>query len=189
MSAQKFLKNIWEKAGPVLKGIAPMAAGALAGPYGPLVATMIKAALGKQDASDKEVADLIASADPETLLKLRTLDAELEIKREELGIQREQMYLADIQSARQRHMKVMDIHPAVLTYLAIVLMIAAVAVVSIWSSSLDTFAKEIISVVVGTLIANSQKGYNFFLGSSRGSFDKSQQLEEMTRRLSEREPA
>lgn len=186
MSAEKFFRNAWDKALPILKGIAPMAAGALAGPYGPLVAGMVKAAIGKSEASDKEVADLIASSDPEVLLKLRTLDADLEIKREELNIQKDQMYLVDVQSARERHMKVMDVHPAVLTYLAIVLMVAAVGVVCVWASSLDVFAKEIISVVVGTLIANAQKGYNFFLGSSRGSYAKSQQLEEMTKRLAER---
>jgi hypothetical protein len=171
------LKKIWSKALPVIKGIAPTAAAALGGPYGALAATAIRAALNKD--SDTDAIDTILAQNPEELAKLKIAEKEIENKRIEMGISREAMYLADVQSARERHMTVQDKEPARLTYLAVLLLVAAMIVVVFWTADLDDFARNTLSLIIGALIANAQKGYNFFLGTSMGSKLKNDQISSM----------
>ena len=167
-----------KKALPVLKGIAPMAAGALGGPFAPIAMGLMKKLLGDQTMGDDAALEMVAAAEPATLLKLRQLDADLELARQNLKIKHEEMYIQDVQSARQRHMQVRDSEPARLTYLAIGLLVALVTFVAIWGSGLGEFEKQMLSLVLGALIANAQKGYNFFLGSSMGSKNKDDVLQD-----------
>jgi hypothetical protein len=178
------LKKIWAKVLPIIKGIAPAAAAALGGPYGLVAAGAIKAALGT--GTDEEAIDLLMAQDPKELAKLKIAEMQIENQRIEMGVSREAMYLADVQSARERHMEVKDDEPARLTYLAIILLVACVSVVIVYGSTLDDFAKQTVSLVIGSLITLSQKGYNFFLGTSMGSKLKNHQIAGMIEYLEDK---
>ena len=146
-----------------------------------LAATAIKAALGA--GSDEEAIDILIAQDPKELAKLKIAEKTLENQRMEMGISLEAMYLADVQSARERHMVVRDLEPARLTYLAIILLVASIAVVVVYGSDLDPFAKQMVALVIGALIANANAGYNFFLGTSMGSKKKNEQIASMISHL------
>ena len=165
-----------KKALPVLRGIAPMAAGALGGPFAPVAMGLMKKLLGAQELSDEETLLQLAEARPEDLLKLRQLDADLELARENLKIKHEEMYLHDKQSARERHTAVKDKEPARLTYLAVTMLLIVVAFISIGGSDLGDFEKQTLSTVLGALIMLAREGYSFFLGSSIGSKEKDDAL-------------
>jgi len=179
MGAGKFLKHAWRKIKPIVAGVAPLAAGALGGPFGPLAAGLIKSALGDPTLSDQAAIDLIATQDPTVLLKLRQVDADLEIRREELGIRREEIYLADVQSARKRQMETGDREPAHLTYIAMGAVAALVGLIIYVGSDLQPHIAAIIGVVIGEFMAAMQKGFNYFLGSSAGSKAKSEDISQM----------
>jgi len=171
------IKNILKKALPVLKGIAPAAAAALSGPYAPIVLGIAKGLLGDQDLSDDQVLARIAEAKPEDLFKLRELDAQTELERERLSISREQMYLADVQSARERHMTVKDKEPARLTYAAMAAFVATVIAFALMPE-MPSAQAYLFGVVTGGLLELIGKGYNFYLGSSQGSKLKTEQIAE-----------
>jgi len=171
------LKNILKKALPVLKGIAPAAAAALSGPYAPIVLGIAKGLLGENDLSDDQILAQIAEARPEDLFRLRELDAQVELERERLRISREQMYLSDVQSARERHERVQDKEPARLTYIAMGALVTVVVAFTVISDMTEAQA-YLFGVLTGGLLELVGKAYNFFFGSSQGSKLKTEQIAE-----------
>lgn len=103
--------NFGSKALDVLKTVAPTIATALGGP----LAGAATGILLKQFGGDPKAVDqAIASADPETLVKLQQIDSDFKTKMAELGVQEEQLGYADTASARAREESVKDRTPAIL---------------------------------------------------------------------------
>jgi len=172
------LKKLIQKAVPVLKGIAPAAAAAASGPYAPIVFTAVRRLLGQTEGTDEDLLGQIAQARPEDLVRVRELDANVELERERLGITREQMYLHDVQDARDRQAKTMDNTPRDLTYLAYLIFFGTVALVIIKIDifTANSIAANLAFMILGAAISWVTQGNNFHLGSSRGSFNKTQSM-------------
>jgi hypothetical protein len=105
--------NLGSKALDVLKAVAPTVATALGGPLAGAATSMLISKLG---GDPKSAESAIASADPETLVKLQQLDNDFKAKMAELGVQEEQLAYADVASARTREEVVRDWTPPILAY-------------------------------------------------------------------------
>ncbi len=96
------------KALQVLRTVAPTIAMAVGGPFGPLAATVIHAALGTDPGDPKAAEAALLNATPEQLLALKKADQDFIIRLKELGIEEQQLAYADTASARQMQVAVRD---------------------------------------------------------------------------------
>jgi len=153
----------------LLKGVAPVLATAVAGPFGGAAVTALAAKFGVSD-SVEAVAKAIAG-DPESAQKL----AELEL---------EQSRIDNANVADARAMQVAALHQddvfskRFVMYLAIFWSVFAVSYISfITFGSIPAanvrFADTILGFILGTVIATV---LNFFFGSSQSSKDKTHAL-------------
>jgi hypothetical protein len=157
-----------------LTGIAPMIATALGGPFGGIAAAAIKAATGK---STTEVEAAIEAGDMDTLKALKDAEVEFKVKMRELGIREDQLYLQDVADARARHIAVKDKMPAVLAILGWMQWVLVLVVILFGDKIGITFAeqqRDILFFVLATAQAMALQGFYFYLGSSRGSKDKTE---------------
>jgi hypothetical protein len=108
--------NFGEKALQVLKTVAPtLALGAL-GPFGPLAAAAIHAALGTDPGDPKAAETALLNATPDQLLALKKADNDFQTQMKSLEISEEKLAFDDTASARGREMVVRDWTPQVLAY-------------------------------------------------------------------------
>lgn len=197
----KALKNVNKKPWfQTLKKLAPKVAGGLiGGPFGALAVTTLQSALGvdgdpNDPATLDTIGEMITAGKPETLLALKEGEREFEIRMQELEIEEKDLFLKDVQSAREMQIATMDSTPRNLTYLAAVLLLGIVGAM-IWQQewiSTNEFAQNFCYLLVGSSLGWVTQAFNFWLGSSRGSYAKTQaandqmtQLKEMIVQISE----
>lgn len=162
--------NLGKIAKKILGTVAPMAATAIGGPFAPLAMNVIKGVLGEDDESIIE--QQIASSDPEVLAKLRTAEAEFNVKMRELDITEQDLYLKDVQDARALA-KATSIWPQLtLTFVAIFAFGAVLYVLVLQSQIIPPENKDLVIFLVGQLSTFTGMGFSFFLGSSKGSKEK-----------------
>ena len=155
-----------------LKVVAPLAASALPGPLGGLAQGLVKQALGVDD--DAEVDRLLAEGSPETMVKLREVDATLKTKLKELGIREEEIHAGDRDSARDlaktRGIVVQAILSAVFTigYFALL----GVLLFTDTFKDMDDFQKGQIGILVGVLTGALAQILNFWFGSTKQAKEK-----------------
>lgn len=162
----------------ILRNIAPTIATALGGPLaGTAVQALSNAVLGKPDGTEEDIEAVIA-ADPDALLKLKEAEYNFKQRMKELEISEDQLVYQDMESARQRHMKVKDKEPARLAYISMVIFAGLVAVVLTQTAMIEAseFAKVIVATIIGASVGWVNSGFDFFLGSSKGSKDKTTSL-------------
>lgn len=168
----------------ILAKVAPTLATALGGPLaGTGVAVLSKVLLGKEDGTEAEIAEIVAGAQPEVLLKLRQAEQEFKVRMEELRITEEQLVFDDIASARERETYVKDKMPAILTsgislgFIGYVIAITFLPEVPV--------EKEILMFVLGQLSGMATQGVTYYLGSSRGSKHKSASIDKVLEQIAE----
>jgi len=111
--------NLGEKALQVLKTVAPTLALAVGGPFGPIAAAAVNAALGHKEGTNdpKAIEAALLTATPDQLLALKKADQDFEVQMKQLGIQEEQLQYADIANARAREVATKDWTPKVLAFI------------------------------------------------------------------------
>ena len=92
--------NFGKQALQVLRTVAPTIALAVGGPFGPLAATAISAALGTAPSDSKAAEAALLGANPDQLLALKKAENDFTVQMTTLGIQQEQLAYADVASAR-----------------------------------------------------------------------------------------
>jgi hypothetical protein len=161
------MSSFGAKALDVLKTVAPTLATALGGPLAGAATGILIGKLGGGDAKAAETA--IASADPETLVKLQQIDADFKAKMEELGVQEEQLAYADTASAREREMAVKDWAPQILGYTVVALtLILEGAILMGWNGG-SKVTGEVIGRILGTLDSATLLVLSYYFGSSVGA--------------------
>ncbi|MCX8501915.1 MAG: hypothetical protein ORO03_09525 [Alphaproteobacteria bacterium] len=155
--------------------VAPSIATALGGPLsGMAVGYLAKALLGKDAASEKEVATAVAAQDPELLLKLKAAENEFQIKLAEVGLGLEQLKAKDRDGARQREMTLRDSMPKILAIsvtLGFFAMLGTMALVALPNAN-----RDLLNVMLGALGAAWTSIVAYFFGSSSGSVEKTRLL-------------
>lgn len=168
----------------ILRKLAPNIATALGGPLaGNAVKALSQAILGKGDGTEAEIEDVLVN-DPDSLLKLKEAEYEFKAIMAKLEITEDELVYKNTDSARQRHITVGDQEPARLAYLAMVIFAVLVAVVLTQTVMIEAseFAKVIVATMLGASISWVNAGYNFFLGSSKGSQAKTDSLTDAVQR-------
>lgn len=149
-----------------------------------------QAILGKDDATEEEVAAAVKNATPEQLLALRDADykfqadmKKLEIDIFQLRVNQEQNFLLDVQDARKsfsENDRVFWLGIIVLSVFAAVMGLSMYGSYVILTNGLTIKDPGIIAAVfgflgtvVGYVASNAQQVVGFFFGSSMGSSQKS----------------
>ena len=155
--------------------VAPSIATALGGPLsGMAVGYLAKALLGKEAASESEVASAVAAQDPDVLLKLKMAENEFQIKLAEVGLGLEQIKAKDRDSARQREILLRDSMPKILAVtvtLGFFAMLGTMAFVDLPGAN-----RDLLNVMLGALGAAWTSIVAYFFGSSSGSAEKTKIL-------------
>jgi len=108
----------------ILGAVAPTVATALGGPLAGVAVRQIGSALGLSDnATQDEVMSAVANADPETLSKIKQVEADFKVMMKELDVSLAKLEVEDKNSARNREIQTKDKTPRVLAYLIVALYI------------------------------------------------------------------
>lgn len=153
----------------VLKGVAPTAVAALAGPYAPLAMGVMRKVLNveKPDDESLEAAVLAAAGDPSAVVKLKEIEAQMIAQQDNLGVRFEELANADRADARARQVALRDNTPAVLTYVLTAMFAVAVGYAMVFG--LPENGGEALMLLLGQLSAGFGAGIAYHLGSSAGS--------------------
>lgn len=160
--------NLGQKALQILRTVAPTVALAVGGPFGPIAAAAVHAALGSSD--DASAAAALVAATPDQLLALKNAENAFTEQMKTLGIQEEKLSFDDTANARAREAAVKDSTPQVLAYLTTAGFFAAL--IGTFYIPIPDASKAIIFSMIGSLgtVWINQQGYYF--GSSAGSAAK-----------------
>jgi hypothetical protein len=160
----------------IVRTVAPTIATALGGPLaGTAVAALSNKLLGKPDGKEPELLAAVASASPETLLKLKELDQEFAAKMGQLGIDLEKIEADDRASARNRQVALKDWVPNVLA-LSVMAMLFAMMGVMLAGKVVPVESRDAFNILLGMLEGSVLAVMNYEFGSSRSSKAKDEIL-------------
>ena len=174
----------------IIKTVAPTIATVLGGPLAGTAVTFLTKGFGKGGAAST-VADIekaLAGGDPETMVKLKQIETDLQKHLADIGVTEEQLRFADIASARSMQTAVKSRTPAVLSYIVICgfLLIAGFEVVTmtLWPEQwgkMPAAAAGTLGTIVGYLLKAASGAETFWFGSSAGSQAKDTTLAEIAK--------
>ncbi len=165
--------SVFSKLKKIVGTISPLLGGALGGPLGGMAGKMLQKALG---VNSDEAALAILESNPDSLLKLKQVEADLEVRMEELGITEEQIHADDRDSARALA-KEKGITPQVI--MSIVYTVGYFVVVFMFMANKIQVPPEhsvMFGGLLGVLSASQIQIMNFWFGSSAGSKRKTEVL-------------
>jgi len=163
----------------ILGTVAPVLAGALPGPMGALAKKIVTDLLGlDQDTPNEEIEKALAAASPETLIKLREIDAKFKTDMEQIGVDLERIAVDDRKSARDRNVALKDRTPAALAWLVVSAWIGVT--VFLFCCDIPQANREIIFRALGTMDGVLMLVMAFYFGSSSGSAKKSDTIARLT---------
>lgn len=174
--------NLVKDAAAVLETVAPKLGLALGGPLGGLAGGLLSQGigrlLGKQDASgapvpatQKEIETALIGADPQTLLAIKNIEADLAKHMADLGLQEEQLKYQDTANARGREIAVKDWTPKIIAYLVIVLVLIAEGSM-FFVGQPRGIDGVVLGRILGTLDSALMLVLGYYFGSSAGSASK-----------------
>ena len=167
----------WKK---IVGTVAPTLATALGGPLaGVAVKTIATQLLGNDKATEQEVAEAMAGADPQTLIRLREIDAEFKKTISDAGISLEKIAAEDRASARQREVSAHDSWtPRILA--TVVIGGFLWCVFAVLSGYIKELKDPMIATLVGTMIgytsAKADQVVSYYFGSSASSKAKDETI-------------
>ena len=151
----------------VLRTVAPTLATALGGPLAGAAVASISAAIGKPDATQADIATIVASGNPDILLKLKEAEQTFSAKMKELDIELEKVNAGDRASARQREVTVKDNAPKIL---AVVVTVGFFGVLAyMFKYGVPKEGDEALLILLGALGAGFSMVLSYYFGSSSGS--------------------
>lgn len=183
--------TILSKLGPVTKQVlgtyAPLALKTFGGPFGGLAGTALEAIFGTQDPTALEAK--MAGATPDQIVALKKVDADLEAKMRELGIEEEDLYLKDTQDARAMQIATRALTPAVLAFILIGgFMLLSAGVITACFVYPDKATKLLageaglfFGTLFGYLMNEAKQAAAFYFGSTLGSQEKDKTLAEIAK--------
>lgn len=162
------MSNFGDRAKQIISTVAPVLGGILGGPLGGLAGTALSEALGTTDPKAQEAA--IVAGNPDTLLKLKQADADLQTKLKQLDIDADKLRFDDTANARAREIATKDRTPAILGY-AVTAGFFGILSFMLWKG-VPAQGGEALLVMLGALSAAWTSVCSYFWGSSAGSSNK-----------------
>ena len=151
--------------------VAPGLATALGGPLAGMAVSAITRGLGlSDDAGEAEIDMAMRSATPETLAKLKEIDAKFKTDMKALDIDLEKIAAADRDSARSMQTTTRSRMPAFIALVALTGFFGIlICMIFVTLPAASEAPLQIMLGVLGTLVVGIS---NFYFGSSQGSKDK-----------------
>lgn len=162
----------------VLRTVAPTIALAVGGPFGPIAAAAIHAALGTDPSDPKAAEAALLNATPEQLLALKKGDQDFAVRMKELGIAEEKLAFDDTASARAREIAVKDNTPKILAYGVTV---GFFGILSFLLYSGKPPGGDVIMVMLGALGTAWTGIVAYYFGSSAGSAAKDRTISDIAK--------
>jgi len=165
----------------IVRTVAPGIASAFGTPLAGMAVTALLNAVLPADATkpaDPEafLAQTLASANPEMLLKMKQADQQFLLDMKKLDIDLEKFNEEDRASARQREIAVKDKTPTLLAFAIVggfLAMTCGIIVTALLEYKIDPVSMGLIGTLVGYLSAKSELVLTYYYGSSSGSAEKS----------------
>ncbi len=163
----------------ILKSVAPTIAAGLGGPLaGAAVTAISKAVLGKEGASDDELANAIVGASPEVLAAIKTAEFDFKARMAQLGVNVFELEVRDRGNARELF-RVNHWPQIVLSGLIVTGFFAALFfVLSGWAQTTGT--DQAAWLMLGALGTAFTQVLNFWFGSTSGGQTKTNLLAQGT---------
>ena len=156
----------WKQVGNAVISVgAPLLGGALFGPAGATVGSIIAGKFGVSPESTPEQVLTAIKGDPDAALKLRKIETDHAERLQELENERLRIETADVQSARNVHKD--SWVPWALTFTLVAMVSGIVAALLLVAIPEDN--KEVVYLVVGQLIGAFSTAIAYWLGSSKSS--------------------
>lgn len=162
-----------------VRKVAPTVATALGGPLaGGVVTGLSQIFLGTADGTVSDIAAVAANGQltGEQITELKKLELTLKAEESERGFRyadlefrTEQLFLADVQSAREREIAVKDNMPQIITAVAFAVYVMEFIFFASGNMPSDEFTKALITRAFGTVDGILLGCVAYFIGSSRGS--------------------
>ncbi len=154
----------------VVATVAPSIATALGGPLAGLAVGAIGKIFGLDSATEEQVANAIAGASPDDLLKLKQAEIEFQQRMAELDVDLVRISAGDRDSARQRQIQVKD---RTLPFLAIMVTLGFFGVLTFMMlKDVPTSSKDVLNIMLGSLGTAWIQVMSYYFGSSQGSHNK-----------------
>lgn len=167
------MKKFGKAALSILKGIAPLAASAIGGPFAGPALAILSQTLGIKD---NEVEDYILSASPDQLLELKKADMQFKQWMRDADIREEQLNIEDRSSARQLARDRGQSIQAMLSVAYTVGYFLTLASFVFGWANVSVEYQDMTMTLIGALAAPQLQILNFWFGSSKGSGDKTSLL-------------
>lgn len=153
-----------------------MLGAAIGGPFGAMAGKLAAAALGKPDATAEDLPELMAAATPEQIAALKKVDNDFKARMAELGYANTEKLAAlavdNTKDARDMQKQTRSPVPALLTLVTVLgffgLLIGAAA------GHFKLEGSDVLMLLLGVLARETASVYNFWLGSSDGSRQKTE---------------
>lgn len=165
-----------------LSAVAPTLASALGGPMAGVAVSMGLKKLGVTPTGDEgqdqdTLAQAVASGNPETLLRLKEVEAEFKLEMKRLDVDLEQIHAGDRASARDMAKAKGLVPQAILS--AIFVAAFATLLFLMFKSEVSDQMQQPFNILLGILSAGMTQILNFWFGSSAGSARKNETIEKM----------
>ena len=166
----------------LVRTVAPSIASAVGGPLAGMATKAIsEALLGKPDGTEEELAQAAIKATPEQLLALKKAENDFALQMRELDIDLERIAGADRDSARNREIKTKDWTPKILAG-GITVGYFGVLFYMLTHGLPTTGGSEAMLVMLGTLGTAFGGVMAYYFGSSAGSKEKTDAINNMVRK-------
>lgn len=166
------MSSFGDKAKQVIGTVAPMLGTVLGGPLGGLAGAALAKALGTDDPKAQET--MIASGDPEILLKLKQAENDLQTHLKQLDIDEEKLHFDDTANARAREIATHDSTPMWLAFLVTFGFFGVLGALLALGKPKE--GGDVLLVLVGSLGTAWAGIISYYFGSSAGSASKSDAL-------------
>ena len=159
----------WKGVGnAVIKAGAPLLGGALFGPAGSVIASIISGKFGVSPESTQDQVMTAISGDPDAALKLRQIETTHVERLQELENERLRIETADVQSARTAHQH--HWMPSAITLLMCAMFGMIIGALFIWAVPGDN--KDIVVYITGQVSGILTSCVTYWVGSTRASANK-----------------
>lgn len=173
----------WKK---TIATIAPTIATALGGPLAGMAVNIAAEALGvegeSEDTKASTIANLVASGNPEVLLKLKTAEHNLKSKLKELDVDLERIHAGDRDSAREMQKDTKSKAPGRLAAVVFIGFFGILIGLMVWGDQIAKQALTPLNIMLGSLATLVIQVANYFFGSSKGSSEKNTTIAKLMRR-------
>lgn len=175
------MNNLLSTVGGLIKQVAPTIATALGGPLAGLATkTLSEALLGNSDGSPDEIAAALGNATPDQLAKLREIDANFKVTMKKLDIDLAQIDAGDRDSARKREIQTLDKTPMILA--GVVCFGFFGTLIGLMLYGLPQKGQDALLIMLGALGSAFTAIVSYYFGSSSGSRQKDQIIDQMVKK-------